>query len=70
MKWHKFAEEKPTKDGQYLVQYGGWHPNIKIYELATWYSDTQNFTYWDGYNDCEAIIKDCRYWCEIEEPNE
>ena len=68
MKWHKFPEEQPAEDNNYLVYsiYVDDAINSRWPDIA-WF-DGENFRIYDAYNDREQILSCVGYWCEIEEP--
>ncbi len=65
MKWHKYSEEKPTVEGEYLTcrirSYG------VIYCVCMWTNNLYNTDEWAFFDGELGYYKvDCDYWCEIE----
>lgn len=74
--WHKFSEEKPIKDGEYLTVrlYSGY----KFYHVYSWandlstksyeFEDNKHSGFWEIDSEWGAFeIDDIEAWMEIEE---
>lgn len=76
MKWHKYSEEKPTVEGQYLTcrirPYGvvhrvcRWSNNLYNIDKRDFFDKQSESGFWVYDSEVGCYEVNCDYWCEIE----